>query len=83
MYLILARDGIWDVISNDDVGEFVARRVEERRDSSDDNDEFLREEVLPRVGDELLTACPNAGSRDLCVQPLTNTEQSDAFEPLV
>ena len=28
MYLILARDGIWDVMSNDDVGEFVARRVE-------------------------------------------------------
>ncbi len=78
MYLILARDGIWDVMSNDDVGEFVARRVEERRDSSDDNDEFLREEVLPRIGNELLTACLNAGSRDLCVQPPTNNEQSDA-----
>ena len=49
------------------VGEFVARWVEERRDSSDDDDdddEFPRGEVLARVGDELLTACLKAGSRD-------------------
>ena len=66
MYLILACDGIWDVMSNDDVGEFVARRVEERRGSSGDDDDgvFLRGEVLARVGDELLAACLEAGSRD-------------------
>jgi serine/threonine protein phosphatase PrpC len=63
LYLILACDGIWDVMSNDDVGEFVTRRVEERRCSNND-DEFLRGEVLARVGDELLAACLNAGSRD-------------------
>jgi serine/threonine protein phosphatase PrpC len=40
MYLILGCDGIWDVMSNKDVGKFVARRVEElRQDSSDDDDD--------------------------------------------
>ncbi|KAL7529532.1 hypothetical protein ACHAXR_004652 [Thalassiosira sp. AJA248-18] len=29
MYLVLACDGIWDVMSNDEVGAFVARRVAE------------------------------------------------------
>ena len=53
-------------MSNDNVGEFVARRFEERRHSSDDDDdeEFPRGEVLARVGEELLTACLKAGSRD-------------------
>jgi serine/threonine protein phosphatase PrpC len=93
MYLILACDGIWDVMSNDDVGEFVARRVEERRDSGDDDDddEFPRGEVLARVGDELLTACLKAGSRDnmsvlivafpasgLASTPLSNTSFSES-----
>ena len=61
MYLILACDGIWDVMSNDDVGEFVTRRVDERRLGANNGD---RGEVLARVGDELLAACLNAGSRD-------------------
>ena len=76
MYLILACDGIWDVMSNDSVGEFVARRVEERRDSSDDNDEFLQEEVLPRVGGELLTAFLNAGSRDFLSSHQQTTDRA-------
>mmetsp|Transcript_18381 Transcript_18381/g.29930 ORF Transcript_18381/g.29930 Transcript_18381/m.29930 type:complete len:1041 (+) Transcript_18381:313-3435(+) len=29
MYLVLACDGVWDVMSNEDVGAFVARRVAE------------------------------------------------------
>ncbi len=67
LYLIRACDGIWDVMSNEDVGGFVAGHVEElRRDSSDDDDddEFPQGEVLAQVGDELLTACLDAGSRD-------------------
>jgi serine/threonine protein phosphatase PrpC len=66
IYLILACDRIWDVMSNDDVGKFVVRRFEERRHSSDDDDddEFPRGEVLARVGEELLTACLKAGLRD-------------------
>jgi serine/threonine protein phosphatase PrpC len=53
IYLILAYDRIWDVMSNDDVGEFVARWFEERRHSSndDDDEEFPRGEVLARVGE--------------------------------
>jgi hypothetical protein len=47
------------------VGELVARRVEEIQGSSGvDDGVFLRGEVLARVGDELLTACLEAGSRD-------------------
>ena len=66
IYLILSCDRIWDVMSNGDVGEFVARRAKERRHSSDDNDdkEFPRGEVLARVGEKLLTVCLKAGSRD-------------------
>jgi serine/threonine protein phosphatase PrpC len=61
MYLILACDGIWDVMSNEDVGDFVARRVDKRRNDANNGN---RGEVLARVGDELLAACLIAGSRD-------------------
>jgi len=64
MYLILACDGIWDVMSNDECGEFVAGRVEEHQRGANNVSEFPRGEVLARVGDELLAACLNAGSRD-------------------
>ena len=66
IFLILACDRIWDVMLNDDMGEFVARRFEKRQHSSDDDDdeEFPRGEVLAWVGEELLTACLKAKSRD-------------------
>ena len=48
------------------MGRFLARRVEEMRGSSGNNDGvFLRGEVLVQVGDKLLTACLEAGSRDI------------------
>ncbi len=68
LYMILACNGIWDVMSNKDVGRFVAGRVKKlRQDLSNKNNKdnkFPWEEVLVRVGDKLLTACLNAGSRD-------------------
>lgn len=69
MYLILACDGIWDVMTNEDVGTFVARRVKEEMqnlNSSSGCNELLplHGELLASVGDDLLAACLEAGSRD-------------------
>jgi serine/threonine protein phosphatase PrpC len=68
LYLILACNRVWDVMSNKDVGRIVTRRIEElRQDSIDDDNndnKFLWGEVLARVGDKLLTMCLDAGSRD-------------------
>jgi serine/threonine protein phosphatase PrpC len=61
MYLILACDGIWDVMSNEDVGTFVTRRVNEEMHKLNSRSDG---EVLASVGDDLLAACLEAGSRD-------------------
>ena len=63
MYLILACDGIWDVMTNQDAGEFVARKVAERLNDSSTNN-LAQGEVLARVGDDLLKLCLAKGSRD-------------------
>ncbi|KAL3771318.1 hypothetical protein ACHAWU_005786 [Discostella pseudostelligera] len=63
MYLILACDGIWDVMLNEEVGEFVARRVAER-DGDSSNNNTVEGEVLARVGDDLLELCLDKGSED-------------------
>jgi len=70
MYLVLACDGIWDVMTNEEAGAFVARRVAERMGwagadgggSLADGD--TRVDVLARVGDDLLDECLEKGSRD-------------------
>lgn len=59
MYLILACDGVYDVMSNDMVGEFVVNKVNELSYNKDDTSA-----VLPEVGDELLKECLNLGSSD-------------------
>ena len=65
MYLILTCDGIWDVMSNDNVGKFVVRHAKERHGlSGNNNGLFLWGEVLPPGGGKLLNACLEAGSRD-------------------
>ncbi len=67
LYLILACDRIWDIMSNKDVGGFVAGRVEKLRQGprdDEDDDKFLQGEVLARVRDKLLTTCLDAGLRD-------------------
>ncbi len=55
MYLVLACDGIWDVMSNEEVGSFVVRRVEERRG---------QESILASVGDDLCDECLRKESQD-------------------
>lgn len=57
LYLILACDGIWDVMSNEDVAVFVAKRVYERVANEE-------EDVLAKVGDDLLDLCLAKGSED-------------------
>ena len=54
-YLVLACDGIWDVMTNDEVGTFVVNQMEMATDADD---------VLPKVGDLLLNECLNRGSTD-------------------
>lgn len=58
MYLILACDGVYDVMSNDDVGNFVVTKAEELRKIVD------ADSVLAEVGDELLKKCLDLGSTD-------------------
>jgi protein phosphatase 1B len=57
-FLVLACDGVWDVMSNEDVKDFVVEQVKIRAEIGVD------EAVLPDVGDALLDACLNRGSRD-------------------
>jgi len=54
-FLVIACDGIWDVMTNDEVGQFVADRVQSGLD---------REAVLSHVADLLLEECFNRGSAD-------------------
>ena len=56
-YLVLACDGVFDVMSNEEVGEFVTKRLDCRHDP-------ISAETLPEVGDELLQHCLELGSSD-------------------
>ncbi|KAL7547798.1 hypothetical protein ACHAWF_011070 [Thalassiosira exigua] len=74
LYLVLACDGVWDAMSNEDVGEFVAERVatfakEEavgpgEADIPSRGDEGGRVVALAKAGDALLAECLKRGSRD-------------------
>jgi len=78
LYLILACDGVWDVMSNDEVGAFVSRRVSALRlegsvdgeagfgagTPSPSSPSVAAASVLPVVGDELLAECLRKGSAD-------------------
>lgn len=85
MYLVLACDGIWDVMSNDEVGLFVSRRVDEYcvnglLDSEEEESLGSSAEVLARVGDDLLDLCLKKGTRDNCsvlIVSLTALELGD------
>lgn len=57
MYLVLACDGIWDVLSNQEVGDFVVKHVQEAIDAE-------KEDILPQVGDLLVKECLERGSTD-------------------
>jgi serine/threonine protein phosphatase PrpC len=56
-YLILACDGIWDVMTNSEVGDFVVQQAN-KLVAADEAD------VLPKVGDLLLAECLKLGSKD-------------------
>ena len=55
-FLVLACDGIWDVMSNEEVAKFVVDETNRRRGTS--------ETVLSDVSDALLEECLNRNSRD-------------------
>ena len=64
LFLILACDGVWDVMSNDEVGLFVTRGVNAATATLAKEDQPAEADVLARVGDELLTECLEKGSTD-------------------
>ena len=65
MFLILACDGVWDVMSNDDVGLFVTKSVNAATASlTEEEGHPLDAGVLASVGDSLLDHCLKQGSTD-------------------
>jgi serine/threonine protein phosphatase PrpC len=59
-FLVAACDGVWDVMTNEDVAKFITERVEHHCSASD----AVTTAILPTVGDELLFECLNRGSGD-------------------
>ena len=64
MFLVLACDGVWDVMSNDEVGSFVARGVNAATSTLAKEDQPAEADVLASVGDGLLEECLEKGSAD-------------------
>jgi len=69
VYLILACDGVWDVMSNDDVGSYVASKAAELAGWAGGGAEptggkAVEDGLLARVGDCLLRECLDRGSED-------------------
>jgi serine/threonine protein phosphatase PrpC len=58
-FLVLACDGIWDVMSNEDVHDFVKNQVQMMNEDAQEIDA-----LLPEVGDALLDECLRKGSLD-------------------
>jgi serine/threonine protein phosphatase PrpC len=56
-YLVLACDGVWDVMTNEQVADFVVEHVERLVDKDEVG-------ILPSVGDQLLAECLRLGSGD-------------------
>ncbi|KAL7495671.1 hypothetical protein ACHAWT_005444 [Skeletonema menzelii] len=64
LFLILACDGVWDVMTNDEVGLFVTRGVNAATATLAKEDQPAEADVLATVGDGLLTECLEKGSTD-------------------
>ena len=82
LYLVLACDGIWDVMTNEEVGAFVhsavGRIYSEKKQSGLDPATAISE-TLPTAGDELIYECLKRGSRDnMSVLIVSLTTELDA-----
>ena len=76
MYLILACDGIFDVMDNQKVMDFVLHQVEVRKNITDT--------VLPEVGDALLRESLNCGSTDnMSVVIAALSKESGKIKPVI
>lgn len=64
LFLILACDGVWDVMSNDEVGLFVIEGVNSAAAALAKEYQPAEAEVLATVGDRLLDECLKKGSTD-------------------
>lgn len=64
LFLILACDGVWDVMSNDEVGLFVSRSVNAATATLATEDQPAEANILADVGDKLLNECLAKGSTD-------------------
>ena len=60
-FLVAACDGVWDVMSNEDVATFVSGRLEHYHQESV---KPLHGALLPTIADELLMDCLNRGASD-------------------
>jgi serine/threonine protein phosphatase PrpC len=56
LYLVAACDGVWDVMSNEDVANFVTTSIAQ-------SDKFTAT-TLPQIADELMAECLRRGSED-------------------
>ncbi|KAG7357395.1 protein phosphatase 2C [Nitzschia inconspicua] len=74
-YLVIACDGIWDVMSNEDVGDFVKNQIRRM------NEENVSQALLPEVGDALLQECLVKGSLDNMSTIIVSLKPED--EPLL
>ena len=68
-FLVAACDGVWDVMSNEEVAAFVTSRIEHYRSSSSGSSSSESAAapltaLLPTIGDELLIECLNRKSGD-------------------
>ena len=63
LFLVLACDGVWDVMTNEEVGDFIHTRIQDYTQQNN-NDAALIENLLPQVGDDLLKHCLDLESRD-------------------
>ena len=76
MYLILACDGIFDVMENQQVMEFVLDQVEGRKEKTDT--------ALPEVGDCLVRESHNCGSTDnMSVIIAALSKESTKIKPVI